>query len=241
MTGKNAVGSDLTENYEYTYKNNVLTISDSGTYKITMNTDEGVSSTDTDRIVVDSDGDVTLTISNINVTSSEDAPFRADGGNLTLILDGNNYLTSDTTDYEALSKTSSDNTLKITSIDGDNSTTGSLTATGGNRGAGIGGGYYAAGINIEIAGGTVTATGKYGAGIGGGYGNSGIGSNITISGGVVSASSTNGAGIGGGRESSGSNITISGGNVSASSTRGAGIGGGYYGSGSNITVGGGNI
>ncbi len=235
LTGNNASGDDITQNSEYSYEDNVLTILSGGTYKITMNTDKGISSTDSDRIEVKADGDVTLTITDINVTSSVDAALRADSGNLTLILDGDNYLTSDTTNYEALSKTSGDNTLKITSIEGDNSTTGSLTATGGYYGAGIGGGYGASGVNIEIAGGTITAkSGYYGAGIGGGI--TGSGSNITISGGNVTASSTRGAGIGGGYYGSGSNITVGGGNISASSTDGAGIGGGRAGSGSDITI-----
>ncbi len=213
---------EVTGDSGYSYADNVLTIESGGTYTIGMAS--GKTETTSDRIVVKADDDVTLTISDINVTSSVDAALRADSGNLTLILDGDNYLTSAATDYEALSKTSSDNTLKITSIDGDNSTTGSLTATGGNYGAGIGGGNGSAGANIEIAGGTITAKSEnYGAGIGGGR--EGSGSNITISGGVVSALSGYGAGIGGGLRGSGSDITISGGVVSASGSSGAGIGG----------------
>lgn len=60
---------------------------------------------------------------------------------------------------------------------------GSLTATGGNYGAGIGGGYEGAGGTITISDGTVTATGINGAGIGGGAsveGTGGSGGTITI-------------------------------------------------------------
>ncbi len=46
---------------------------------------------------------------------------------------------------------------------------GTVTATGGDYAAGIGGGNNGGGCAVEISGGTVTATGSYyGAGIGGG-------------------------------------------------------------------------
>ncbi len=66
------------------------------------------------------------------------------------------------------------------------------------------------GENITITGGTVTATGgENGAGIGGGR--DGSGKNITITGGTVNADGgDNGAGIGGGATGSGSNVTVSG-------------------------------
>ncbi|MGN0364776.1 MAG: hypothetical protein ACI4E5_02405, partial [Suilimivivens sp.] len=90
-----------------------------------------------------------------------------------------------------------------------------VTATGGDSGAGIGGGADGSGSNIKISGGTVTATGgEYGAGIGGGF--SGSGSDITISGDTVTATGGySGAGIGGAYNASGSNIKISGGSVKA--------------------------
>lgn len=67
-----------------------------------------------------------------------------------------------------------------------------MTATGGESGAGIGGGYRGVGGTVTIHGGTVTATGgDYGAGIGGGdYGHGGT---VTINGGTVAATGTNGA------------------------------------------------
>ena len=117
-------------------------------------------------------------------------------------------------------------------------TGGTVTATGGENGAGIGGGDGGAAENITITGGTVTAAGGYyGAGIGGGSGGSGSGGsgkNITITGGTVNAAGGwGGAGIGGGGWVSGNggwvsgqNITITGGTVNADGGDcGAGIGG----------------
>ena len=78
--------------------------------------------------------------------------------------------------------------------------TGALEATGGNGGAGIGGGYVTkvVGGTITINGGVVTATGgSGGAGIGGSSGKAG--GTVTINGGTVTATGRNGAaGIGGG-------------------------------------------
>lgn len=76
---------------------------------------------------------------------------------------------------------------------------GSLVATSGDYGAGIGGNNKSAGGDITINGGTVTATsGDSGAGIGGGYACEN-GGTIEISGGKVTATaSDNGAGIGSG-------------------------------------------
>ena len=92
--------------------------------------------------------------------------------------------------------------------------TGSLSATGGNEGAGIGGGYMRSYGNIVIESGTITATGKgRAAGIGSGNGGSYAGA-ITILGGTVTATGGSfSAGIGGGDVCG--NITISGGNVTA--------------------------
>ena len=88
---------------------------------------------------------------------------------------------------------------------------GNVTANGGYRGAGIGGGSGGNGGNgITISDGEVTAQGgEYGAGIGGGY--EGSGKSITIAGGEVTArGDAGGAGIGGGISGTGSDVTISG-------------------------------
>lgn len=101
---------------------------------------------------------------------------------LTIILEGTNSLKSG--DHRAgLTWNNSDNNSTL-EIEGD----GSLTATGGWAGAGIGGGYGGLGKNITITGGTVTATGGW-AGVGIGGGDAGSGRNITITGGTVKASS----------------------------------------------------
>ncbi len=162
-------------------------------------------------------------------------------GNVEIELDGNNELKSGK-GRAGLEKTS---TGTLTLKD-DNKEAGSLTATGGYNGAGIGGGNGDGAENITITGGTVTATGgSSGAGIGGG--SSGSGENITINGGEVTASGGDnwddcGAGIGG----VGKNITITGGTVNAAGSyfdhgMGAGIGGGGNSSGNNITITGGTV
>ena len=119
-----------------------------------------------------------------------------------------------------------------------------MTATGGEFGAGIGGGWKGSGECITIKDGRVTAAGgSCGSGIGGGA--QGSGKNITINRGTVNATGGNGgSGIGGGfrgtdggNQGNGENITINGGVVNAAGgTAGAGIGGGAAGNGSNVTV-----
>ena len=160
-------------------------------------------------------------------------------GNVEIELDGNNELKSGP-HRAGLEKNTSTSTGTLTLKD-DNNEAGSLTATGGDWGAGIGnGGYYGnsdnrSGENITITGGTVNATGGWGgAGIGGGY--YGSGKNITITGGTVNADGgTNAAGIGGGATGSGSNVTVSG---AAQVTAIAGKSNGYYGAGATIGNGG---
>lgn len=171
-------------------------------------------------------------------------------GNVEIELDGNNELKSGP-HRAGLEKNTSTSTGTLTLKD-DNQEAGSLTATGGDWGAGIGnGGHYCnsdnrSGENITITGGTVNATGGWGgAGIGGGY--YGSGKNITIKGGTVNATGgEDGAGIGGGggggAGGNGKNITIIGGTVTAGGGyRGAGIGGGISGSGEDITITGGTV
>ena len=126
---------------------------------------------------------------------------------------------------------------------------GSLEATGGESGAGIGGAFHKPGNNITINGGTITASGKagngWGAGIGGG--NKGNGNNITINGGDVTAiGGSEAAGIGGGIYASADNITINGGTVTAKAGGlAAAIGGGHAnphgGKATNINLVGGDI
>ena len=174
-------------------------------------------------------------------------------GNVEIELDGDNELKSGA-NRAGLEKNTSDSTGTLTLKD-DNKEAGSLKATGGENGAGIGGGNRGSGKNITIKGGTVNATGGLdGAGIGGGGGCWGSGEDITIKGGTVTAAGgLQAAGIGGGnggggnggggREGSGKNITITGGtvNTTGGDNGGAGIGGGFLGSGEAITITGGTV
>ena len=159
-------------------------------------------------------------------------------GDVEIELDGDNELKSGA-HRAGLEKNTSEGTLTLKD---DNKEAGSLKATGGKYGAGIGGGNRGSGENITINGGTVEATGgDFGAGIGGGL--EGSGKNITITGGKVTAAGGKyGAGIGGGHGGSGEDITITGGTVNAAGGEyGAGIGGGCWGSGEDITINGGTV
>ena len=189
---------------------------------------------------------VNVTLKDVNIDTSgtnQAAVEIKGGGNVTIELDGKNTVQSGS-NHAGVEK---ENSGKLTITD-DNKTAGSLTATGGKGGAGIGGGKGSNGSDITISGGTVNATGgENAAGIGGGAKNDandgGNGSKITISGGTVTANGGfSGAGIGGASGGTGSNITISDGTVNATGGEGgAGIGGGGYGEGSDITIKGGTV
>ena len=162
-------------------------------------------------------------------------------GNVEIELDGDNELKSGFV-RAGLEKNTSEGTLTLK----DDNKDGSLKATGGDYGAGIGGSMNNGTNKITIKGGTVEAKGGlYAAGIGGGSGggSGGGGEDITIKGGRVTATGGDyGAGIGGGSGGSGKNITINGGTVTAAGgDYGAGIGGGIIGSGENITITGGEV
>ena len=172
----------------------------------------------------------TVTLNNVTINGTNDSNYEWAGitclGDATIILSGTNTVKGFYGDYPGIQAAAG----KTLIING----TGSLAASSYGWGAGIGAGSgsgLACG-NIEIQGGTITATsGEYGAGIGGG--NNASWGNITISGGTVTATGGfRGAGIGGGRKSSiGSvscgNILISGGTITATGGEdAAGIGGG---------------
>jgi len=127
---------------------------------------------------------------------------------------------------------------------------GKIVASGGQYGAGIGGGYMGNGGIVTIYGGAITAAGgRRAAGIGGGeqYNSTGgNGGEVTIFGGTVTATGGyNGAGIGGGNVGSGGTVTIHGGTVTATGNTtadgGAGIGAGNSGSGGTVTIDGGTV
>ena len=196
-----------------------------------------------------------LTLKDVKIDVSDTGSYWVEGkaalsvqgkGNVEIELDGKNELKSGV-QRAGLEKNTSTSTGTLTLKDDKEAGSGSLKATGGKYGAGIGGGNYGSGENITITGGRVNATGGWGsAGIGGGnygHGNYGSGKNITIKGGTVTAKGGDcGAGIGGGNGGIGENITITGGRVNAKGGDcGAGIGGGDggyggYGNGKNITI-----
>ncbi|MFQ7460284.1 MAG: hypothetical protein ACLRNJ_03920 [Faecalibacterium prausnitzii] len=196
-----------------------------------------------------------LTLKDVKIDVSDTGSYWVEGkaalsvqgkGNVEIELDGNNELKSGV-QRAGLEKNTSTSTGTLTLKDDKEAGSGSLKATGGKYGAGIGGGNYGSGENITITGGRVNATGGWGsAGIGGGNygrGNFGSGKNITIKGGTVTAKGGDcGAGIGGGNGGIGENIKITDGTVNATGGwGGAGIGGGDggyggYGNGKNITI-----
>lgn len=251
---------------------------DAGETVIT-NHDSETASKNTVTIKAEEDCTANVTLKDVNIDTADKskATVTVTGNGTTSIeLDGKNTLTSGT-GHAGLEK--NDNTGNGTLIikddkndDGTEKTeeqkkaetesgkgAGSLTATGGTSGAGIGGGFNSGANNITISGNDtrVTATGKDGgAGIGGGY--AGTADSITISGGTVDATGgSSGAGIGGGgtryysKGGSARKITISGDNTHVTATGGydgAGIGGGAggganggAGSVSNVTISGGTV
>ena len=181
--------------------------------------------------------DVTLDNVNINTSETGGAAVSVTGkGDTNIELDGNNTLTSGY--YHAgleHNKTDDSGTLTIT----DNNNDGKLTANGGYKGAGIGGGYFGNGT-VKITDGDINANGGYkGAGIGGGNEKDG---QVTITGGEIIANGGDGsAGIGGGYFGNGT-VKITDGDITAKVTGyyGAGIGGGSSGNGT-VTISGGTI
>ena len=164
-----------------------------GTGKVTSNTIS----------VTGSNIKATITLNNVNIDVSKQNDQKAffaknyDQTNvhLTIILQKTNSLKSGKY-WAGLTWNNSDNSSTL-EIKGD----GSLTATGGENGAGIGASWNNIGSrNITIAGGSVTAKGgERAAGLGGGY--QGSGENITIAGGTVTATGgQEGAGVGGGSQ-----------------------------------------
>lgn len=195
--------------------------------------------------------DVTLENVTINVDEGYEHGYDPDAyktavsvtgsGDTNIELNGNNTLTSGY-GHAGLehNKTDDSGTLTIQDEKNDDGsakgsasdTTGSLTANGGSKGAGIGGSSEKDG-QVTITGGEITANGgNGGAGIGGGSGNEqavGGDGDVTISGGTINATGGNlAAGIGGGAFGNGT-VTITDGDITAKATGkyGAGIGGGY--------------
>ena len=200
----------------------------------------GKSEENTVTIKAENEGDkVEVTFKDVNIDASRrnKAAVSVTGkGDTTIELDGDNELQGGDRHAGLEHNQTVDSEGNVTSgkltIQDDKDNAGSLTATGGEFAAGIGGGSKNAG-QVTITGGTITAIGTDAAGIGGGQGNvSSIAGNadIEISGGTITAAGGEGAaGIGGGYYN-GATVTITGDAVikNASNTKyGAGIGGGY--------------
>ena len=203
------------------------------------NRDKDTPSSNTVTIKAENENDkveVTLKDLNIDASRGSEAAVSVTGkGNTNIELDGDNELKGGDRHAGLEHNQTVDGEGNVTSgkltIQDDNDKAGSLTATGGYFGAGIGGGSAKAG-QVTITGGTITAISGDGAGIGGGQGNmsSNAGNaDIEISGGTITAAGGDlSAGIGGGTWGD-ANIKITGDAVIKNATGGAfgaGIGGG---------------
>ena len=214
---------------------------------IITNREEGASSHTVTIDAKDKDDKVEVTLKDVNIDASSrsEAAVSVTGkGDTTIELDGDNELQGGDRHAGLEHNQTVDSEGNVTSgkltIQDDNDNAGSLTATGGYFGAGIGGGSAKAG-QVTITGGTITAISGDGAGIGGGQGN--MGSNagnadIEISGGTIEATGGyTSAGIGGGYYGD-ATIKITGDAViknATGGTFGAGIGGGGGGNG-DVTI-----
>ena len=232
-------GNDVTQNEETTY-------GDKDTIITNRNKDNASSHTVTIE-AEDKDDKVEVTLKDVNIDASSrsEAAVSVTGkGDTNIELDGDNELQGGDRHAGLEHNQTVDSKGNVTSgkltIQDDNDKAGSLTATGGYFGAGIGGGSAKAG-QVTITGGTITAISGDGAGIGGGQGN--MGSNagnadIEISGGTIEATGGyTSAGIGGGYYGD-AIIKITGDAVIKNATGGvfgAGIGGGGGGKG-DVTI-----
>lgn len=178
--------------------------------------------------------DTTVTIENVNIDVSKDnkAALSVKGeGDTTLKLEGNNTLKSGG-GHAGVEKNDNTSSGELTITADSNQDT--LMAVGGSGGAGIGSANHNSTSKLGITGGTITATGgNYSAGIGGGIGGNAdvtITGNAVIK---KAQGNYNGAGIGGGGVGNGT-VTISGNAVveaavgGTSERGGAGIGGGGW-------------
>jgi hypothetical protein len=176
-------------------------------------------------ISVNTSESVTLTLDHVSIDVSATSGKSAfdSGANVTLQLIGANTLKSGAS--QAGVKVTDGEQLTVSSAP---SFAGSLSASGGAFGAGIGGGYMQNGGAVTIHSGTVRANGgDFAAGIGGAY--TGNGGTVTITGGTVTATGgVRAAGIGGGISGSGGDVVISGGSIKAGGVR-SNIGAGYNG------------
>ena len=239
--------TDYVNVYEYKYENGVLTILKGDSYYnlSIKNTDPDTPTTN--RIeVADGAGVVGIALEGVNIDVSaldDTAAIKVNGSSklYVSVVGGKNTLKSGK-NCAGIQLNGTDGEVSVDAYGSG------LTVTGGEGGAGIGGGKSCEGANITVQG-VITATGGAGAaGIGGGAG--GSGSNITINDNnswlgsciITATGGEYGAGIGGGNGGSGSGITINGSAVVAAGGAGAaGIGGGKGGAGSDIAINGGTV
>ena len=158
---------------------------DEGTNRVTQGEKEDVE--DTDTVITGKSKEHTVTIDtsegNVDVSGKTEGDGSGDGstresnaavtvqggGDATIELDGDNKLKSGSNNA-GLEKNKQESKGTLT-IKDDKGKDGSLTAEGGEGGAGIGGGAERTGSNITIRGGTIEAVGGAGAaGIGDGVG-----------------------------------------------------------------------
>lgn len=229
------------------------TTKENDTDTVIKSKDSSTASSNTVTIHADEGKTVNVTLDNVTINVDEGYKYGYEpnayktavsvtgSGNTNIELNGNNTLTSGY-GHAGLehNKTDGSGTLTIQDEKNDDGsakgsasdTTGSLTANGGGRGAGIGGSDEHDG-QVTITGGEITATGGNGAaGIGGGAGDKyaavGGDGDVTISGGTITATGGSlAAGIGGGLDGNGT-VIITDGDITAKATGryGAGIGGG---------------
>ena len=229
------------------------TTKENDTDTVIKSKDSSTASSNTVTIHADEGKTVNVTLDNVTINVDEGYKYGYEpnayktavsvtgSGNTNIELNGNNTLTSGY-GHAGLehNKTDGSGTLTIQDEKNDDGsakgsasdTTGSLTANGGGRGAGIGGSDEHDG-QATITGGKITATGGNGAaGIGGGAGDKyaavGGDGDVTISGGTITATGGSlAAGIGGGLDGNGT-VIITDGDITAKATGryGAGIGGG---------------
>lgn len=200
QSGTNSVALSFS-GYDLSYGN--LAITQAGDYTV-------CGSSDVHSISVSGPITANITLNDVALKLSAGCPFSiGTGATVNLTLAGDNILQGGA--HSAGLYVPDGAVLNITAA-----STGTLSASGGDEGAGIGGAINSGGT-ITISGGTVTANGgECGAGIGGGY--LGAGGSVVIKGGTVTAvGGTNGSGIGNG---SGTGVSgtciISGGSVTAS-------------------------
>lgn len=191
------------EGKDYTYENGVIRLLNDGNYTII-----GDGNVTTDRIIVEDNVNISLTLRNVNIRTQNTSCLEVKGtANVTLWLEGENSLRVNEHDPAALQFEN----VTTGSLIIDSKTNGKLVAYAWN-GAAIGGDMWGAPKNLIIKGGIISATsGRSANAIGKGWYSS-EDSDITIEGGIISTSSIMGSNNGlGGTENS--KITIKGGYV----------------------------